>query len=294
LDFRLIPAFGRKSKNPQGHDMLRFQKNHPSPETGIAMKTVFHLLSICFILVYCIVSPRPATADSLKSAIEAQRKVQSEGARSQQTVEKLDEETRILLDAYRSALSKLKNLNDYNAQMERQVEDQKQEIARRETELEQIEKTRRHIVPFMLRMLEVYQQLVGLDIPFLPEERQRRLKQLQAMMDRSDITLAEKYRRLLEAYRVEAEYGHTVEAYQGELENNGTVRTVRFLRLGRVGLYYLSLDGSEAASWHPREKRWVMLDNGYREPIKQAILIAERQLPPDLVKLPLPAPEAIR
>jgi septal ring factor EnvC (AmiA/AmiB activator) len=237
---------------------------------------------------------RPAAADTLKSAIEAQRTVQSEGARSQQTVAKVDEQTQILLDQYRSALSALENLKDYNAQMERQVGDQKQEIARREAELGQIEQTRRHIVPFMLRMLKVYEQLVELDIPFLPQERQRRVEQLKAMMNRSDITLAEKYRRLLEAYRVEAEYGHTIEAYQGKLENGGAVRTVQFLRLGRVGLYYLTLDGSEAASWHPREKRWLELGDGYREPLKQAILIAERQLPPDLVKLPLPAPEAIQ
>jgi septal ring factor EnvC (AmiA/AmiB activator) len=246
------------------------------------------------ILICSVGLPHPSAADGLKSAIEAQREVQSEGARSQQTVEKLDEQTQILLDQYRSALSTLENLKDYNAQMERQVGDQKQEIARREAELGQIEQTRRHIVPFMLRMLKVYEQLVGLDIPFLPQERQRRVEQLKAMMDRSDITLAEKYRRLLEAYRVEAEYGHTIEAYQGKLENGGTVRTVQFLRLGRVGLYYLTLDGSEAASWHPREKRWLELGDGYREPIKQAILIAERQLPPDLVKLPLPAPEGIQ
>lgn len=258
------------------------------------MKTVSLPTTICIILACSMGFPRPAAADTLESAIEAQQKVQSEGARSQQTVEKLDEETRTLLEAYRNALSTLNNLNAYNAQMERQLEDQKQEIARRKAELGQIEKTRRNILPFMLRMLEVYEQLVELDIPFLPEERQRRVKQLRVIMDRSDITLAEKYRRLLEAYRVEAEYGHTVEAYQGKLENDGAVRTVQFLRLGRVGLYYLSLDGSEAAIWHPREKRWMVLDKGYREPIKQAILIAERQLPPDLVKLPLPAPEAIQ
>jgi septal ring factor EnvC (AmiA/AmiB activator) len=258
---------------------------------GIGAKPGFMYL----LIILCSAGlPRPAAADALKSAIEAQQTVQSEGARSQQTVEKLDEETRILLDQYRSALGTLENLKDYNAQMERQVGDQKQEIARREAELGQIEQTRRHIVPFMLRMLKVYEELVGLDIPFLPEERRRRVEQLKEMMHRSDIPLAEKYRRLLEAYRVEAEYGHTIEAYQGKLENGGEVRTVQFLRLGRVGLYYLTLDGSEAASWHPREKRWLELGDGYREPIKQAVLIAERQLPPDLVKLPLPAPEAVQ
>jgi septal ring factor EnvC (AmiA/AmiB activator) len=250
---------------------------------------------IYLLILFCSVGlPGLAAADALKPAIEAQQMVQSEGARSQQTVEKLDEQTRILLDQYRSALSTLENLKDYNAQMERQVGDQKQEIARREAELGQIEQTRRHILPFMLRMLKVYEQLVELDIPFLPQERQRRVEQLKAMMNRSDITLAEKYRRLLEAYRVEAEYGHNIEAYQGKLENGGTVRTVQFLRLGRVGLYYLTLDGRRAASWHPRKKQWLELEEGYCEPLKQAILIAERQLPPDLVKLPLPAPEVIQ
>jgi hypothetical protein len=252
-------------------------------------------LCISFIILFCSAGiVWPAAAKALTSAIEAQQALQSESARSQQAVEKLDEETQILLDQYRNALSTLENLKDYNAQMERQVGDQKQEILRKEAELGQIEQTRRHIVPLMLRMLKVYEQLVGLDIPFLPQERQRRLEQLKAMMDRSDITLAEKYRRLLEAYRVEAEYGHTIEAYQGKLENGGAARTVQFLRLGRVGLYYLALDGSEAASWHPREKRWIELDDNFCEPIRQAILIAERQLPPDLVKLPLPAPEAVQ
>jgi septal ring factor EnvC (AmiA/AmiB activator) len=265
---------------------MAFLKDKP----GIGVKPGF---MYWLILVCSIGFPRPAAPDTLKSAIDAQQKVQSEGARSQQTVEKLDEETQRLLDAYRSALSNLENLKDYNAQMERQVGDQKQEITRREAELGQIEETRRHIVPFMLRMLKIYEQLVGLDTPFLAEERQQRVEQLKKMMDRSDVALAEKYRRLLEAYRVEAEYGHTIEAYQGQLENGDAMRTVQFLRVGRVGLYYLSLDGREAAIWHPREKQWVVLDNSYREPLKQAILIAERQLPPDLMKLPLPAPEAI-
>jgi hypothetical protein len=260
---------------------------------GIGIGAILGFICFC-IIFWGIGLPQPAAEDTLKSAIETQRNVLSEGARSQQKVEKLDEETQVLLDEYRSAVSALENLNDYNAQMERQVKNQRQEIAHRKSDLGQIEKTRRHIVPFMLRMLNVYEQLVGLDIPFLPKERQLRVKQLKEMMDRSDITLAEKYRRLLEAYRVEAEYGHTIEAYQGKLENNGGARTVRFLRLGRVGFYYLSLDGSEAAKWHPKEKRWIVLNDGYREPIKQAILIAERQLPPDLVKLPLPAPEVIQ
>jgi len=250
-----------------------------------------HGFIIFFVILGSIPLPTPVAAENLTSAIKAQQKSQLEAVTSQQRIDKLDDETLAMLDEYRHYMGTLEDLKDYNAQMERQVVDQEQEILRKDAELADIEVTRRRIVPFMLRMLEVFEQFVELDMPFLPDERGMRVEQLQGLMDRSDISLAEKYRRLLEAYSVEAEYGHNIEAYQGTLNNSGEERTVEFLRLGRIGLFYLSLDGSEAGSWHPLERRWVSLDNEYRDPIKQAILIANKQLPPNLVKLPLPAPE---
>ena len=68
----------------------------------------------------------------------------------------------------------------------------------------------------MLKMIEVMSLFVELDLPFLPEERQTRIIQLQTLMERADVTLAEKYRRILEAYQVETEYGRTIEAYKGD------------------------------------------------------------------------------
>lgn len=210
---------------------------------------------------------------------------------SQKKISKLDAKTQVLLSKYRQDSLSLEDLTDYNAQLERQLMDQETELSRKKAELVEIELTHRRIVPFMLRMLAVFEQFVELDLPFLPDERRMRVEQLQGLMDRADITLAEKYRRLLEAYRVEAKYGHNIEAYQGTLEHGGKARTVEFLRLGRIGLFYLTLDEREAGSWLVQEKRWLTLDSEYRKPIKQAILIAKKQLPPNLVKLPLPAPE---
>lgn len=260
---------------------------------------VYSLLNLFCVLGFISLSI-PAGAEILTPAIEAQKKLQQEGVRSQQKVSKLDLETQKLLGEYRQSMLTLEDLKDYNAQLERQILDQGKEVSRKESELVEIEVTHRRIVPFMLRMLEVFEKFVELDLPFLPDERGMRVAQLQGLMDRADITLAEKYRRLLEAYRVEAEYGHNIEAYQGTLrsdgktESGGKARTVEFLRLGRIGLFYLTLDGREAGSWLVQERRWLLLGNEYREPIKQAILIAKKQLPPNLVKLPLPAPERVQ
>jgi hypothetical protein len=140
-------------------------------------------------------------------------------------------------------------------------------------------------------MIDVMAQFVELDLPFLPEERQTRIAQLQTLMERADVTISEKYRRILEAYQVETEYGRTIEAYQGELSGEEKARTVDFLRIGRVSLYYLSLDGREVGMWNNKTHAWMVLDNAYRQSVEQAIKVARKQLPPDLLTLPVNAVE---
>jgi len=70
------------------------------------------------------------------------------------------------------------------------------------------------------------------------------------MMPRADVTVSEKYRRIVEAYQLEMEYGRTIEAYRGERDG----KTVDFLRVGRVGLMYQSPDGKETGYWDAQRK----------------------------------------
>jgi len=221
---------------------------------------------------------------TLQNAIDTQVKTEISAQKSQQKIDTLSDQTDQMLAEYRNLLRQTDSLQIYNAQLQKLVLSQQNELTSIGEQLINIEATQREIVPLMLKMIEVIAQFVDLDIPFLPEERQNRIAALQDLMERADVSLAEKYRRILEAYQVETEYGRTIEAYQGELALNGETRTVDFLRIGRVSLYYLSLDGQEAGVW---DQGWQRIDDGYRQAIDKGLKVAKKQLPPDLLVLPV-------
>ncbi len=233
-------------------------------------------------------------ATHLDSATQVQQQIHNKANISQQHVEKLDNHTQAMLAEFREASLELKNLKVYHDQLAKIVKSQEQEKIELKEQMLEIEITQRNIMPLMLRMQKVLEQFVALDAPFLEQERKLRISSLQQMMDRSDVDLAEKYRRLIEAYMVETDYGRTIESYTGTLQKEGKQSTVDFLRFGRLGLYYLSLDGAEAGYWMRNEKRWGILPDSYRSSILQGLRIAKKQAAPDLLKLPVSAPEVIQ
>lgn len=240
---------------------------------------------LLFLFMPSVVTADPAP---LKKVIKSQIQVDQAAKQSQQKIDKLDDESAQMLAEYRSLLRQTESLQAYNDQLDKLVGSQKNELESITQQLENIETTQREIVPLMLNMITVLEQFIALDLPFLPEERQQRVEQLHILMERADVSLAEKYRRVLEAYQVETEYGRTIETYKGELEHDGDIRTVDFLRIGRLSLYYLTLDGQEAGYW---QQGWQLLDNDYRNEIEKGIKVAKKQLPPDLLVLPVKTQE---
>lgn len=228
--------------------------------------------------------------DDLSDAINAQATSQTASAEVQRRIDALDDEIRDMLNKYRQTRSQTSDLQSYNQQLERLVATQNVEMADFERQFAEIETTKRQILPLIIRMLEILEEFVAVDMPFLPEERSLRLQELHKLMERPDVPTSEKYRRVTEAYQIELEYGHTIEGYEGEIEVDGETRTVAFLRYGRLGLYYMTLDGLEIGHWDKELDRWVRLDDEYRQSLDRAMRIARKQLPPDLTRLPIPAP----
>lgn len=234
-----------------------------------------------------IALPLAVGAGALEEAIDTQVGTDTAAKQSQQNIDKLADEATDMLAEYRAVTRQAQSLREYNNQLEKLVVSQRNELESIAEQLQNIETTQRDIVPLMLKMVEVLEQFVALDIPFLEQERQQRIVSLKAMMERADVSLAEKYRRIMEAYQVETEYGRTIEAYQAELAGNGQPRTVDFLRIGRVSLYYMTLDGLETGLWDNTTRQWQRLPDSYLQPMVNAFKVARKQLPPDLLYLPV-------
>lgn len=215
-------------------------------------------------------------------------------AEAQRTIESMSDETDRLVSEFRRTLQEIDSLRMYNQQLRDVVASQSEEVAALEVQIRDIDNVERRIGPLMTRMIEVLEKFVELDIPFLPQERSKRLADLRELMKRSDVSLSEKYRRLMEAYQVENEYGRTIEAYKGTLDSNGSKRMVEFLRVGRVALLYQTVDMNESGRWDPQAKSWAVLGDEYRRPIRDGLRMANKQTAPDLIRVPVAAPEAAR
>jgi vacuolar-type H+-ATPase subunit I/STV1 len=240
--------------------------------------------------IAALLGAAPASTQTAKvnTVISEQVKTEEAARASQKRVEQLDEETTKMLADYRQMLAEATSLKSYNEQLAAQVKSQDEQVSEMTQQLGQIETTSREVLPMMDKMLATLDQFVKLDMPFLMEERSNRVAQLKDMMTRADVSTSEKYRRIVEAYQIEMEYGRTLEAYQGKVGE----KTVDFLRAGRVSLMYQTLDGKETGYWDANAKAWKQ-DSDYQEAIKAGLKVAKKQSAPDFVTVAVRAPKEI-
>lgn len=227
-----------------------------------------------------------ADPEKVKTAISEQVKTEQAAVASQKKVEQLDDEASKAVADYRQMVAEAASLKAYNDQIAVQVKSQTDQINDMTKQLDEIQTTSREVLPLMDKMLDTLVKFVALDVPFLQDERKNRIAQLQLIMGRSDVSTSEKYRRLVEAYQIEVEYGRTIEVYQGKVD----AKTVEFLRAGRVSLMYLTLDGKESGYWDVDAKKWVV-DNDYREAMIAGIKVAKKQAAPDFLEVAIHAPK---
>ena len=213
--------------------------------------------------------------------------------KSQAKVDKLADETRDLLTDYKTVMKQIDGLEVYNARLQRQIDNQMVRIGEIDESIDQVTIISRQMTPLIIRMIDGLEKFVELDVPFHMEERQQRIEFLRANLDRSDVSVAEKFRQVLEAYKIENEYGRKIDAYKGAVEIDGTERDVNFLRVGRIALLYQTTDTEISGAWDQASRSWVPLERGeYRNAIMKGLRIARKEASIDLMNLPVAAPEA--
>lgn len=230
-------------------------------------------------------------ADALSQSQQQVEQTHQQDAHAQVRLDKLDEQTRTDLASYQQNQRQADLLEAYNEQLSRMIDSQNKEKQRIHHQLDSLNETEQTALPMLVKLYQQLKTFVANDQPFLPQERQQRLARLQKVLDRADVSLAEKYRQVLDAYQVEIGYAGSIGSYQGMLNNNGQQTQVRFFRLGRTALYYQTLDGESSALWEPSSKSWKALSGSQNQQLSQAIAMANKQKVPQLLHLPLPKTE---
>lgn len=212
---------------------------------------------------------------------------------SQDRVDKIVEEERELVDQYNTVNKEVDGLKVYNALMNRQIQNQVEEMAKLAASIDQVTVVERQIMPMMLRMIDGLEQFIALDIPFLEKERTDRVEKLRDLMERSDVSVAEKFRNVFEAFSIENDYGRTISSYKGALTIAGGTREVEFLQIGRIVLLYQTIDGTFTGTWDKEAHSFVELDSGAaRTQVRQGLRMARKEIAPELLLLPINAAEA--
>ena len=161
-----------------------------------------------------------------------------------------------------------------------------------EAELAGLDATGADINGLVARMYDELVKFFATDLPFIDpvSDRNERMERLRSLMETEESSVAERYRRLLEAYQIEIEYGRNVEAYTSKLEDG---RDAEFVRVGRVALLYHTSDGTETGYWDKNQNKWVV-DQDYESAVLDALRMARKEVAPDLIAVPVPAPQEVR
>lgn len=245
------------------------------------------VIALCAAGLVCAAGP--AGAQDLDTPLRLEQQINDDAENSQERVNDLASETQEMLAEYRHVVREIESLRIYNDNLERIVNDQREEVVSINRQLEGLEDTNRGVVPLMLEMIDALDQIVEADIPFRIEERRARVVRLRDMMDQAEVTASEKYRRVMEAYQSELEFGRTTEAYSDALPATG--QTVEFLRVGRTLLVYQNSEGTETGWFNPSTREYETLPDRYRLEVRDGLAIARNETAPDLVTLPVPGPE---
>ena len=233
-----------------------------------------------------------AARQAVKRVIDEQAGFDKGSQESQRRVTRYAQQTSELLGEYRLTLQQLDRIRIYNDNLAAIVADQESEIASIEGQLENFEETEQGIVPLMLDMIADLKAFISADMPFQVEERTDRIARLEDNMTDSSLTVSEKYRQIMEAYKIEAGFGRTIEAYEGTVNINGVDTQVDFLRVGRVVLAYQTRDESVTGLWNKLSGQWEVADSGYRRAVSDGLALAKKQAAPQLLVLPVPGAEA--
>jgi len=237
--------------------------------------------------------PGTVLADKTDDIVSSGVSRQKSGAASQKRIDDLSEKTDKIISQYHQQRKVVEGLKVYNDRLRRTLEAQQRAVDDLERSIEDASLIERQIVPLMIRMISGLEKFVEADLPFKLAEREARIDRIKGYLTNANISAAERFRQVLEAYSIENSYGNSIDVTTETINPPGGELTAYILQVGRSGLYYQTLDGAVSGFWSRASNSWEELDSSHNEGITKAIRITQGKEIEDLMQLPMAAPEVL-
>jgi predicted RNase H-like nuclease (RuvC/YqgF family) len=225
-------------------------------------------LAAAFFAVAAMMFSGSVFAQTVDQVLQADQRRLNLAQQSQERINNIVEGTRSLEDQYRAINKEIDGLKVYNRLMRAQVDGQQATLDDIALSMDRVDVINRQIFP-----------------------RAERMQDLKEIMERSDVTVAEKFRKVMEAYQIENDYGTSSEHYTQSLTIDGATRSYNMLRIGRIGLYFQSDDTKITGRWNNEIRDWEV-DNSARNEVRKGLRMARQLIAPELIVIPVEAPEA--
>lgn len=234
-----------------------------------------------------------AAPPKVTSVVQAQNNLDKSAANSQQKIDKISAETQAMLNQYLQVAQQNDQLRAYDDQLQQFIQSQQDQMTSLAQQTSQVGVVEQGLVPLMQQMVDSLQQFIKLDIPYKRNERLAAVQRLRETINDATVSVADKYSKVIDAYNAEIAAGKTMSSYRGDLSQGGHARTVNFLRIGHLVLTYQTLDHSETGYWDKQKQNWVV-DSKYANAVAEGIAIANKQAAPNVLELPVTAPEVAK
>jgi hypothetical protein len=178
-------------------------------------------------------------------------------------------------------------LEDSRVQLLAEIDAAQTRLVAKEQQLTDIEQISSQIRPFVEAQVTALAANLAEGLPFLTAERQQRIAALTTLMTDPEVAISETYRKAMEALLIEAEYGFTSEVYRETITVDGQTLLADIFRLGRLGLFFQSLDRKQCGFFNIAADTWQPLPDLHNRSLATAIEIAAKRRPVELLRLPV-------
>ncbi|PHR59152.1 MAG: hypothetical protein COA43_09890 [Robiginitomaculum sp.] len=181
-------------------------------------------------------------------------------------------------------------------------------------QLDGLDDVTKTVAPMLDKMVAGIDAAMKADFPFKMDERGPRLQRMKELVADDTATIGAKYRRVLNVYKIEVNYGQGLEAYKGnhpvsptvregddryKKDENGNVELNEktgqkidifdgdYLRYGRTAFVYLNNDNSSPLRFDLATREWMALKGSEATEVRHAMRISYGEVAPGVVTAPV-------